>query len=152
MKQSKKRPWKLNVLIVVGLAAATMLFAPHAEAKEYRFRAQVDEPFEVHGLTFDAGMLTIREFGDLNPTSTLHEISLGKSSLGMLVGKTETSGESAEHDALIFKRNSSGTLVLVGVNFRGHPTRELYHFDDASDPHAWVRPDTSMPAGMLTAR
>lgn len=152
MQNRKKKSWKLNLVIVFTLAAVTMLFAPDVAAKEYRLRVEVDEPFEVHGERFEAGTLTIREFANLNPTSTLHELSLGKSSLGMLVGKAATRGETAERDAAIFKRNASGTLVLVGVTFRGHPVRELFHFDDEAEPRAWVRPATAPARDLIAAR
>ena len=116
-------------LIIPTLAVVAALFAPDAAAADTTLTLQVSESFEVDGQVYPADTLTLRQVGTYNPTATLNEVWVGKHCLGVLVGKVDPRGSISETDSLIFTRNAEGRLMLVGVEFRGQPARELLAFD-----------------------
>ena len=58
----------------------------------------------------------------------------------MLLAQAVDTTTVADADSFLFSRNAAGTLVLVGVTFRGQPARELYQYNAAYDGR-WMSPD-----------
>lgn len=130
---------KINALIVGSLVLATVIFAPSAKADELRLAIRVNEAFEVNGQLYDAGKLSLRQTGDYNPSATINEIWVGNQCLGILLAQQVESDVISDSDSFLFDRNAKGTLVLVGVTFRGQRARELYQYSVTQDGR-WMRP------------
>ena len=114
-------------LFVVALVALAGLFASPAQASDPRLVAHIDEPFEVNGELYPAGVLRVREIGDYSPAATLNEIIVDGKTLGVLLAH-ERGNVAGTRDELIFGRHQAGHLVLIGVSVRGEPTRDLYRY------------------------
>jgi len=123
-------------LIIITLAMVAAVFAPEASAADATLTLQVSESFEVNGQVYPADTLTLRQVGSYNPTATLNEVWVGKQCLGVLVGKIDPRGSTSAADSLVFTRNAEGRLMLVGVEFRGQPARELFAFDQLAPARA----------------
>jgi len=144
--------WKLNALIVGSLVLLTVIFAPAAKADDHRLVVKVNEAFKVNGHLYESGRLSLREMGAYNPSATINEIWVGNECLGMLLAQEVHTSTPADSDSFVFARNAEGTLVLVGVTFRGEPARELYQYSTVQDGR-WMRPSDrpEAPAGTLLA-
>jgi hypothetical protein len=131
--------WKLNALIVGTLVLLTVIFSPASHAADQRLMVRVDEAFEVNGQVYESAQLTLRQRGAYNPTATINEIWVGNECLGMLLAREVASEHVSASDSFLFDRNAQGTLVLVGVTFRGERARELYQYSDSHDGR-WTLP------------
>jgi hypothetical protein len=105
--------------------AAAVLFAAGPALAGARLVAQIDEPFEINGETFDAGRIMLREMQSFSPIVMIHEVAIDGRSVGMVMSHPGSTTTPAERDELIFTRATEGHLVLTAVAFAGEPQRTL---------------------------
>jgi hypothetical protein len=117
--------WKTRALIVLSLALLTAVLAPEASADQNRLRVEIQEPFMIDGTLYPADLLTVREVGSYSPHAVFAEIWVGNECLGQLIAREDPRGLAAVNDSVVFTRDSHGTLVLVGLDFRGEPSLML---------------------------
>ena len=60
-------------LMVVALAVLTGLLAPPVPAASPRLVVHLNEPFEVNGELYPAGMVSVKKVRDYNPSSSLSD-------------------------------------------------------------------------------
>jgi len=123
-----KMRWKGLAMIVVALAFLVTIFAPSGVADDRRLVADVDEPFEVNGELYPAGMISVKKVRDYNPSSSLSEIWVGRTCLGLFQASRVPDDSTSSHDTLNFERTSEGHLALVGFATNAQSTREAYRF------------------------
>lgn len=111
-------------ILLAGIVAAAIPFSP-AQAAGNRLVTQVDRPVEINGELYPAGELSIREVDDLSPTETLNEVCAAGECLGLLRAQSEPGGTPSSDDAVVFKPDERGHLVLVGFSYRGQSAREF---------------------------
>lgn len=117
--------WKTHAMVTLSLALLTTALAPATLAEQNRLRVDIQEPFVVNGHVYQASQLTVKEVGRYSPHSVFAEVWVGNECLGQMIAREQTGGALAANDSVVFSRNSAGTLVLVGLDFRGQPTRML---------------------------
>jgi hypothetical protein len=117
--------WNRLALVVIVLAALAALCAPAVEARGFRLSANISEPFEVNGILYPAGSLSVRQLGDYTPTSTFNEIWVGDECLGVVLASDIPTHVKERSDSLFFHRAPMGHLVLTGFAFRGQRAQDL---------------------------
>jgi len=140
---SLKRSWKLHLVTVIALTLLIVLTAPAIEASSHRMRVHIDESFELNGVLHRPNVVTVREVGAYSPTSVFAEICVGNRCVGRLIAHESDEEGLSEYNSLVFDRNREGHLVLVGIGFRGQPTRMLAVApakDAGTDATAQTRP------------
>ena len=144
----KKLSWWIGVLVLLAALAA-----PDLAAAQHSVHAAITESFEFNGETFDAGNVTVRELSHYNPGTTLNEIWVDGRCLGlMLADVSATEVSPVNDDRLLFERNPSGNLVLVGFAYHGQPDREFYGFENAATGGRWSSPPTRLTESVAVAR
>jgi len=132
--------WKHFSWWVGGLALLATLAAPNVAAAQRTVVAMIQEPFEVNGQRYDAGAVAVRQVSHYNPATTLNEIWVEHRCLGlMMADASDTTGLGGD-DRMIFQRNPSGQLVLVGFAYRNQPEREFYGYETAATGGRWSAP------------
>lgn len=117
--------------IVFGLVGMGVNVPP-VEAAGSRISVRMEEPFEIGGHVYPAGVLTVRNVSDYNPTLSMDEIWVGGSCLGMKLAHRAASDTPVTHDAVLFERNSEGVLVLAGYILSNSGRGEQHRFDNAA--------------------
>lgn len=112
------------------LATMTLVLACSLSmAGGHRIQVDVAEPFEVDGVLYPSGTLSVEVIRDYNPSSTLNEIWLDDRCLGMVItrkGAVEYSRSS--RDTVVFGRDPEGHLVLVGYDLHGAPGNHVFQY------------------------
>lgn len=129
----KSMKWNRLAWIVAALALAVMVFAPSL-AESSRLTAQVDESFEIDGVVYPAGRLTVKAVRDYTPSSVLSEIWVGGECLGLFRATKVAPGAAGGSDALTFERSATGRLVLVGYSAGNRPDPSAYRFEAPGSP------------------
>lgn len=122
------RPLTILVLaltIAVAPARPTWAHGP-------QLRVRMDEPFEVAGQLFPAGVLTLRSIVAYNPASSIDEIWIGGDCVGALVADKVFDRATVAEDTVLFERGAGGRLTLVGYMLRGEGTENSYRYRPAS--------------------
>lgn len=112
------RMTRVSLVVVMTLSCSMTGSAPLADGS--RLQVKVDEPFEIGGIVYPAGRLTVKTLRDYTPSTTLNELWVGNTCLGMFV--TRISGEESSDptdESIVFTRDYRGRLVLVGYAFVG---------------------------------
>lgn len=113
-----------HMLWISGLLAIVTWLAP-AHALDPRVSVRVNEPFEVDGRVYPAGLLSIREIAPYSPVATLNEVRFNGESIGMLLARDSERPGTSTRDELTFSRGPAGHLVLMSVTLRGERERTL---------------------------
>ncbi len=112
---------------VLVLAACAPL-APRAVAAGERLVVSLSEPFEIDGRVYPAGTLALESIRDLNPATSLDEVTVGGEPRGILMAHTRRGESGASRDSVVFVRSAEGRLALLGyVRGSSEPGR-LYVF------------------------
>ena len=148
-----RQTWKKTIPFCV-FAMLLCLAAPVGAATHPRASAWLDESFEINGRLYEAGLLSVRELGRYNPSSTLMEISVNRTSVGVLLASSSNSADPTEgSSALLFNRSSQGHLTLVGFTDLHGDRLEFYTFRVDSDGGHWLPPaDAGTSETLLASR
>jgi hypothetical protein len=112
--------WALAALLPgVGLAVEPSSFV-----------ADVPEPFVVDGRELPPGPLFIRQRVAFTPVRTLDRLDAGSQVLGMFAARVADS-EKVLDDVVLFRRDESGRLVLIGYAVASADGGRSYHYVDA---------------------
>lgn len=125
------RRFRLHTILVLAATIATAS-APPSWADGPRLRVRMEEPFEVAGRVYPAGVLTLRSINAYNPSSSIDEIWIGGSCLGALVADKVFDGTTVSEDTVLFERNAAGRLALVGYMLRGDGVENSYRYRPAT--------------------
>lgn len=106
MSTQRRSPWILGACAGL-LAGAALAVEPGS------FVAEVPEAFVVDGQEFPAGHLTIRQRAAFTPVRVLDTVDAGPTSAGMLMARV-AEAETVSDDVVLFRRDDSGRLVLIG--------------------------------------
>ena len=126
--------------IIGGLVLLAALAAPELEAAERSVHANMDEPFQINGDVYEAGRVTLREIGHYNPQTTMNEVWVGGTCLGLMLAERTAAPVTNSDDRLMFERDYNGTLMLVGFAYRGERTHEFYQYEGVADGGRWSQP------------
>jgi hypothetical protein len=133
----KQLGWIKLGVVVVALATLAAVLAPSAFGGERKLVATMEQPFEVNGHLFSGGELSVRQVGAYSPTATLHEVRVGRDSVGLLLAEVDPIEPDRSTDTLVFERASQGNLVLVGFTTRGERSREQNSYRFISTKDRW---------------
>ena len=86
---------------------------------------QMDEPFEINGTLFPPGELSVRPLRDYNPVTSLNEIMVDGTIVGIVMGQRAPSLAAAPDDSLVFRRSERGHLELHSIALQGESPHEL---------------------------
>ena len=110
------------LIIFVGFPAGSA-----SMAGGYRIQVQVDEPFEIGGVVYPAGQLSVKVLRDYTPSTTLNEVWVGNTCLGMFVARNSRDDLSnTNDDSIVFTRDDGGRLVLAGYVFVGSERNRIF--------------------------
>ena len=101
------------------------LAAPEIQADERSVHVVLNEPFEINGERFDAGRVSLREVSRYTPQTTMNEIWVDETCLGLMMADASDSIGRTSDDRILFERDADGTLLLVGFAYRGERTHEF---------------------------
>ena len=148
-----KQPWKKTVPFCV-FALFICLAAPVGAASHPRTSAWLDEPFEINGQLYAAGLLAVRELGPYNPSSALVEISVNRTTVGVLLARaSDSANPTQEGSTLLFTRSSRGHLTLIGFTDLHGDRQEFYTFRIDSNGGRWLPPaEADMTDTLLASR
>lgn len=133
MPKVEKHVW----FAVLALAALVTVLAPAAQAAERTLRVEMSEPFEVAGVLYPPGVLSLREVNDFTPVAHMTEIRVNAQSLGVMLARNASPFRSTR-DEIIFHRADDGHLVLAAVALKGQPARNLHRHAAADDGWQWL--------------
>jgi hypothetical protein len=114
-------PAAVALAVVAGIG-----LAPAARADGERLVVTVPEAFEIGGQVFPSGNLSLTQVREFTPGTVLHEISVGKDSLGLMMAHRRSIESHVPADTLVFQRNARGRLELLGYVLEGHSGGEIY--------------------------
>jgi len=119
----------MRLAFVTAIALAAVVPAHGATDTGVILVATVDEPFEVLGERSPAGTLTLETVRAFTPTRMLGEVRIGDRHLGMVFAeRSDDPRLEASRNAVLFRRNASGVLVLVGYAYRVPGTADRYRY------------------------
>jgi len=115
---------------VLSAAAALVVLASFlpAGAAGPRLLADLGEPLVVDGQLYRPGVLSLRSVAEYNPASIFHEVWVGDQCLGLLLAERSPADGREGRDAILFRRDSWGRLVLVGYTLYDGHSIEHYRF------------------------
>lgn len=137
--------------VIGGLVLVAALAAPELQAAERSVHANLDEPFLINGDVYDAGRVTLREVGDYNPRTTMNEVWVGETCLGLMLAERTSAPVTHSNDRLLFERDYNGTLMLVGFAYRGERTHEFYRYEAVANGGRWSQPMRRTPTVALAS-
>ena len=146
-----RRMLRKNLLGMLALGLLVLAMSTPALADGQRLTAHVSEPFVVNGHEYPAGRLLLRSVARYNPTATIDEIWAGRDCLGMLVAVRHRAAENSDRDSVLFERDASGRLVLVGYVLRSEGAAfrfEVSHTQDSVAGAPTPAEDPSLRAGL----
>jgi len=114
-------------------------------------RAVVEESFEVNGTLFSPNVVTVRELGQYSPNSVFAEICVGSECVGQLIAYDDGKMKPSDVNSLVFGRSAQGHLVLIGLSFRGEPTRMLSPYASSAAIALAEASGTAEPGAALVA-
>ena len=117
--------------VVLSLIALGVSSSP-ANAAGAKITVRMEEPFEINGHVYPAGLLSMRNVADYNPTLSMDEICVGSSCLGIKMARRDATDTPVTHDAVLFERNSEGLLVLSGYVLRNSGRGEQHRFENSA--------------------
>jgi len=103
--------------------------ASPADAADPQVRFQVPEPFQVGQHTYEAGVIALRTVSAFTPSTTLLEVWVNGTCLGLLTARHSASEVPPGRDEALFLRNEQGRLVMIGYQVAGTPKGSTYRFD-----------------------
>jgi hypothetical protein len=127
------------------LALAATLLAPSAWAGEAQIRFEVPEPFRVGLHTYAAGVIAVHRVMSYNPTTSLLEVWVNGTCLGVMTALRSVSEEPPRRNEALFRRDDDGRLVMVGYRITGRPTGTTFRF---LDPAIAPVPEPGPPVAM----
>jgi hypothetical protein len=110
--------------VLALLIASAAWTSPEAAPQVVRVVVTMEEPFSVQGRMYPGGRLTLRAIGDACPGTSLHEVALDGSTVGVLPAHRE-GVEGRPRATALFGRDVKGRLHLIG--YVG-TDREIYRF------------------------
>ena len=111
---------------ILGLALIAALAAPDVAAANRTVTATMAEPFEINGELFRGGELKLREVSAYNPSTTINEVWVDERCLGLMLAGSSRGTRPGTTDRIIFERNDTGRLILVGFAYRDQDECEFY--------------------------
>jgi len=127
----------IQILSVLGIVAFALLATPQAEANRGRC-ATADAPWPIilpDGAVHEGGRLKICLSLTLNPVTGLHEIQIGKYSIGRYMSRIgDSEGQVSDSPVLVFLRNLSGQHRLIGYAWPNGDSMRTYRLFDLSRP------------------
>ena len=133
-----KRRKAFSIVLGVALLAWLSALAAPAAAVGPNLEIQVDEPFEVNGELYPAGMLQVKGLGDYSPTQNINELWLDNVCLGYLLARrAEAENAQAFTDSMFFTRSPEGHLVLAGYTVADGGAGELFRYQQQTGETAF---------------
>ncbi len=146
MVRSNNKLGYLAIAVALLALAGTPLLAGGE-----RLVVQVDEPFEINGEMYEAGVLSVKVLRDYTPSSTLNEVWVGNERVGMMLAKRGSATLGTRADTVVFERTAGGHLTLVGYTLRGQEASKLYRYEQREGRQQWAAPLDRERAVLLAA-
>jgi hypothetical protein len=129
MRRVPRLGWLRAFLVFALLAPA----AATARAGGPRLVIEVEEPFLLQGHRCPAGTVSVRLVSRFNPSSTLHEVCVGTTCLGVFRAHDVVREGGEDRESFRFERNRHGDLVLLGYTLRRGGKTEFFRFSSSSN-------------------
>jgi len=99
---------------VLRLAMALTFAVSLGHAEEPVVRFDVQQPFRVGSHTYASGTISLHVFRDYNPTTSLLEVRVNGTCIGMISARREVSNARSTRTEAMFERDGAGLLVMTG--------------------------------------
>lgn len=143
---------KSNVPSVLLLAALAL--GNSVSASDAQIRFDIQQPFRVGAHVFDAGVISMHSVSAYTPTTSIFEVWVNGTCLGMVSAHRTKSEADATRTQALFRRDANGPLEMVGFQVTGRPRGTTYRFPEPTMAAALSSAQTDFPSAIspLTAR
>jgi hypothetical protein len=112
----------------LGTLALSALFAPGAVAGGTNVRFEIDQPFQLGGRDYDAGVIAVNGVSVFTPSTAMLEVWVNGECLGMMPAHRTTPAGTAALAEAFFTRDADGRLALTGFQLGARPKGAIYRF------------------------